>query len=357
MTSTQSSKAIFFSAFVFALTLVIATDAFAQLRTRTGGSTYPGSTIDAAIRFFDDKAEITVTEQGFFNITAETVPGQRVACTYIPTNGSPVNAECETSVTCNRFEIGQCSAQTRTRTSRMMCPTTTGAGCTGTVTVYFPDGTKTDPPLKFAVDHTIATNGACNSEFPNIGVLGRRVIGEVVQSCTPGQGGWNASDPVLSEVVRNDVVDGQTTFFSSTSWVDRLGDGSSFGGFCNANNGFPTGACANDGGTWFTVLDNPIVDAQKCAASAAALTCGQQVVDDIDPKTGEVIGVKVQAGPAPSQCRVNSQDQCECRCARCTPAGTLVNLGTPNLFVLADANGAAGSRPWAAACEVTVTGN
>ena len=338
MTRRHPFPAGLFSIFVFALTLVVATDALAQ-RTRTGGSTYGGSTIDSAIRFFDDNAQITspsITGVGF-DITSATAPGQTVACTFDDGVNPPVNAQCETSVTCKRFEVGTCSAQTGTRTSRMMCPTTTGAGCTGSVTVTIP-GT-TPFTRHFAVDPNIATNGACNSEFPSIpGVLGRRVIGEIVQTCNSPT--WSASDAVLSEVVRDDVEPGQTTFFSSTSWVDALE------GTCNANNGFPTGACSNDGGTWFTVTANPIVNPATCAASAAALTCGQQVVDGV-----------VQPGPAPRECRQDANGQCQCRCARCTPQGTLVNLGERNLFVLADAKAAAGSRPWAAACEVTVTGN
>ena len=176
-------------------------------------------------------------------------------------------------------------------------------------------------------------------------MLGEGVIGEIVQSCTAGQN-WNASDPVLSEIVRDDVERRQPNFFSNTSWVDALR------GTCNASNGFPTRACSNDGGTWLTVVNdplNPVVDPAKCAVSLDQLACGQQIVDG-----------KLTPGPAPRECRVDSQGQCECRCARCTPNGTLVNLGDPNLFVLADVKGttAFGSpRPWAAACEVTVTGN
>ena len=344
MTRRQSFKAILFSAFAFALTVVVATDALAQLRTRTGGSTYPGSSIGAAIKFWDETAQITPTGDGFFNILAATAGEQTVACTYDDGVNPPVNAQCKTSVQCNRFQIGTCSAQTGTgtRTSSMMCPTTTGAGCIGTILVIFPDGSSTE--RSFAVDDTIATAGQCKNEFPSIpGVLGQGEIGKIVQSCTAGQG-WNASDPVLSEIVRDDVERRQTTFFSNTSWVDKVN------GTCNANNGFPTGACSNDGGTWFTVSPNSIVNPTACAANPPnTLRCGQQVVNGV-----------VQPGPAPTQCRLDSQGQCECRCPRCTPAGTLVNLGNPNLFVLADATGTtalSSPTPWAAACEVTVTGN
>ena len=341
MTRRQSFKSVFFSAFAFALTLVVAADALAQLRTRTGGSTYPGSTIDTAIRFFDENVQITspsTTGAGFFDISAVTPAGQTVACIYDDGINPPVNAQCSTSVTCQRFQPGPCSAGERR--SKMMCPTTTGSGCTGTVTVIRPNNSVSTH--SFAVDPTISSNGQCKNNFPNIpGVLGEGVIGEIVQSCTTST--WNASEPVLSEVVRGDVERDQTTFFSNTSWVDALG------ATCNASNGFPTGACSNDGGTWLTVSANSIVNPAACAASAALLTCGQQVVN------GET-----QAGPAPTQCRVDSQGQCECRCSRCNANGTLVNLGNPNIFVLADAKGttAFGSpKPWAAACPVTVTGN
>ena len=327
------------------MALAVATDALAQLRTRTGGSTYGGSTIDAAIKFFDDAVQITtpsVTGVGF-DITSATAPGQTVDCTYDDGINPTLNAQCETSVTCQRFEVGSCSQQGNNpgkRTSKMMCPTTTGAGCSGNVRVIhasFAGGFKDFP---FQVDQNISTTQQCNSEFPNIaGVLGKGVIGQIVQTCDK-QVPWSPNDTVLSEVVRGDVNPGETTFMSSASWVDALN------GTCNANNGFPTGACSNDGGTWFTVLANSIVNPAACAASAAALTCGQQVVN------GEV-----QPGPAPKECRLDSAGQCQCRCARCTPEGTLVNLGSPALFVLADANGTTGTKPWAAACEVTVTGN
>jgi hypothetical protein len=234
----------------------------------------------------------------------------------------------------------------------MACPTASGSpGCSGSIAVTLING-EFEPGIvskTFDIKTNDVAANECNRQFPRInGGLDQKVIGEIVQSCTTP--GWMGDlEPVLSSSVRSDLNDENP----SATYAE-----SSIGGWaptvlCDANpaNGYPSGACSNDGGTWIKVLNNPdnpspIINPALCAAAAKDLTCGDQVVEG-----------KVVPGAAPTTCELQGGD-CRCRCARCNANGTLVNLGggSAGSFVLADPKGVMGTRPWAAACAVTVTG-
>jgi hypothetical protein len=233
---------------------------------------------------------------------------------------------------CSCFQEGKCTAKgnnSGTRTSTMTCPTTvvTGgpnvAGCTGTVTIKALDGTvlALDRPIGEGLSD-LNTNSECGAEFPASFGLRRSVMGTITQSCTAGS--IAADDRVLQQVVRS-----TNDYLSTTEWLD-LNPAT-----CNPNTGFPPGACQNDGGAWITFA--AAESGVQCVADN--FSCGQLADDG-------------SSGPPPSVCRVGSSGQCECRCARCTPEGTLVNLGAGDQgkFVVASSNAAF-------ACDVTVTGN
>jgi hypothetical protein len=338
------------------VTLGVATDALAckftglnhYCATTKKFGLFAGSVIATVAQPGDYELEIIAADPGFFNANWHTADGQKLDCTY---DGQP--AFCTAAVSCFHFAIGQSCSKGK-RSSKMECPTTPAngsPGCSGSITVelkngVFPGGSNTKT-VTFAVDPTI--DKQCNQEFPRIpGVLSQGVIGEIVQSCT--QDPWSAEHIVLSSVVRDDL----NNDFPSETYMERSDGGWLTTTGCDANpdNGFPTGACTNDGGAWITVLNDefsdPVVIPKLCAASAKQLTCGTQVVD------GDVL-----SGPPPKECKVDSKGNCTCRCARCNPEGTLVNLsgGTFGTFVLADEKGVSGTRPWAAVCRVTVTGN
>jgi hypothetical protein len=351
----------FFSVLGFAAVFTVATDALACVKitggklhycstTRTYG-TWTGSLITGATQFGDTEGELKETTPGFFDAQWATAEGQSFACTH---DNKP--AFCAATVVCKNFAVGTCS--NGRRTSKMMCPTTTGNGCTGAITVkltggaIFEDINSDTKTFTFAVDPNISTTGDCNQQFPRINnVLDRQEIGRIVQSCT---GPWSDQDTVLSAAVRDDRndLDPSATYIETTDpWVATAS--------CDAlpKDGFPTGACTNDGGAWITVGNpdpeesEPLIDPVLCAASAKDLTCGDQVVD----------ADTVLPGPAPKECKQDSAGNCTCRCARCNKAGTLVNLGggTNATFVLADPKGVSGikGKSWAAICAVTVKGN
>jgi len=343
----SKSRTGLFSVLAFtALAFTVATDLQAQTRTRTGGASGTGSTWSMTIQISDETTAIVNINDGFFDANASTAPGQTVSCTY---NDQP--ALCtypaqatEPGIACKRFEVGTCSAKGKrpgTRTSLMKCPADgqVGAGCTGVVNVTDLNGL----PLgngSFSIGNGLAdinTSQECAAEFPKTADLARSVMGKITQPCT-ATAPWDPLDPILVQVVRTDRnVDGVVNYASSTNWLDES-DAS-----CNPNNGFPTNACTNDGGTWITVLAaEDVISAAACVAAAADLKCGQRT-------DGE-------AGPAPRECKLDNLGQCTCRCDRCDSAGTLVNLGggSAGKFVLSNLTS---GQLWAAACEVTVTGN
>jgi hypothetical protein len=218
----------------------------------------------------------------------------------------------------------------------MTCPTLdpiTGsnlAGCTGTITVLDSNGNPlpgfTDPiPIGSNLEQ-LNTNASCGEEFPTDSGLKKFVMGALVQECT-------SDSDVKTDLVDQQKVRSTNDYFSTTQSFNLLS------ATCNPTNGFPSGACTNDGGAWITFP--AAANGDQC--SAANFSCGQVVDDGADEPS---------PGPPPSTCRIGSSGQCECRCARCTPDGTLVNLSTgeQGLFVLASSENAY-------ACSVTVTGN
>ena len=347
MTRTQSFKAILFSAFAFALTLVVATDALAQLRTRLGGASGTGSEWSMTIQLADENTVIVNLGNGFFNANASTPPEQTVSCTY---NGelalcSFPEVSGTPGIRCNGFAVGRCSAQGNrpgTRTSMMSCPNPTpDSGCRGTVTVSDLNGKFLATFAIGAGLDDINTTQECQSEFPETAALRKSEMGKIVQSCSR-DAQWAPTDRIVEQVVRTDLNgEGIVNYTSTTTWVNL------FGATCNPNNGFPAGACTNDGGVWIALANpNPAGSAQACVAAAGSLACGQKADGTF--------------GQPPVECRLDSQNQCECRCRRCDPSGSLVNAGAPGLgkFVLSGpAVDQTGTPSWAAACDVTVTGN
>lgn len=350
------------SILAFVVTLGVATDALACKfttgaahycsTTRTIG-TWAGSFIVGATQFGDYKTELQTTALGLFDAEWFTPDGQSFACTYTDDAGNDFPAFCAARGKCVDVVVGT-SCKGGKRTNRATCPTTNGSpGCSGVITVKltggatFPDDTDTKD-FPFQVANVPASD--CNKQFPRINkVIDQGVIAEIITACTT-TAPFSDQDLVLSSIWRGDLNDENpsATYIEQSDgpWIPAV--------LCSPNpaTGYPTGACQHDGGAWLTVFNNPddpapIVNAELCAASAKDLTCGDQVVDG-----------KVVPGPAPSKCELQD-GQCRCRCARCDRDGTLVNLGggTAGSFVLADPKGVSGTRPWAAVCAVTVTGN
>jgi hypothetical protein len=349
-----------FSVLAFVVTLGVATDVLACVKitggklhycsaTRTTG-TWTGSSITAATQLGDYQAELKEEAPGFFK--AEWSSGAN----SFPCKHDGKDAVCTAAVVCNHIAVGTCD--NGERLSRAMCPTTEAngfPGCHGKIIVTltgggkFDDGTTGPKTFSFDVDPNI-DKGQCNQQFPRIaGLLDRGEIVRIKQSCS---GDWSILDRVLSAALRNDLNDDDP----SATYLET--SGAWFGGaHCDAdpNNGFPTGACSNDGGAWLTVSNPdpeespPLINAESCAAAIKDLTCGDQLIKGV-----------VVPGPAPKEFKLDSNGQCQFRCARCNPNGTLVNLqgGSNGTFVLADPKGVMGiaNRPWAAICPVTVTG-
>jgi len=320
----------------------VAADAQAQTRTRTGGASGTGSDWSMTIQIADETTTIVDLGNGFFNANASTAPAQTVSCTY---NGAPALCSYPETVSgpglvCAGFAVGGCSAKSSrpgTRTSTMTCPTP-GAGCRGDVTVTNLAGLPLATIQIGAGLELIDTKQECGAEFPNTAGLSKFLMGKITQTCDKGVP-WDPTDPILGQIVRTDLREGDNAvnYTSTTSWLDETPVA------CNPNNGFPPNACTNDGGTWLTIptILVPATNDAQCAAAAVNLSCGQ-LPDG-------------SAGPAPIGSKFDGT-QCQFRCHRCEEEGSLVNVGTAGLgkFVLTDLTG---TPPWAAACEVTVSGN
>jgi len=341
LSTSRSLAKLFLLLAVTIVTSAVATKAQAQWGS--GFSFWPGSNITAVIKLgdygskVDDLVTSSICGDGFVDTQASTLQGQTTDCTV---DGKPALCTFK-SLTCSCFQVGTCKGGTRTDT--MTCPTpgTNGpnsAGCTGIISVtdLNLNPIHSDIQIGGLTLANLDTNSECGAAFPNDSGSGLKkfVMGTLTQECTSGSSAID--DFVLQEKVRsttdtNPPTPPTASFFSTTQWFDHVD------ATCNPNNGFPTGACTNDGGAWITF---PLATGDTCQASN--FTCGQR-----DGPNGPI------SGPAPSQCRTDSSGNCQCRCSRCTSAGTLVNLGTPGqgLFVLAsDADNAY-------ACPVTVTGN
>jgi len=315
----------------------------------SGGAFWPGSDFTAVIKLgdynVDIQASVACNTPGYVDTVAQsnTLQGQTTDCTVVE-NGVETPAQCTfNSLTCSCFQVGTCKGGTRTST--MTCPTndpTTGlneAGCTGTVSVTDLQGNPLPShPVPIQIGGpTLAnlnTNTECQAAFPNDSGFKQRVMGTLTQECTSSSSA--TTDFVLQEKVRSTTDTNPPTptasFFSTTEWFKH------FDATCNPNNGFPPNGCSNDGGTWITFP--AVANGDQCNASN--FSCGQ-----LDGENGPI------PGPAPSKCTVDSQTgNCQCRCDRCTKAGTLTNLGTGDqgLFVIASSDNAY-------ACPVTVTGS
>ena len=322
--------------------------------TRTVG-TWSGSFITGTTLLGDTQAQLEAAGPGFFNAEWETPGFGTPESQHFPCKHDGRDAICAATVKCVNFAIGTCSKGRRI--SRMECPTANASpGCTGQITVTLINGEFAPGVVSktFEIKTNDVPKNQCNQQFPRInGGLNHGVIGEIVQSCTTQ--GDVTLEPVLSSSVRSDLNDDNPseTYAESTITVNG------FGGWAPTVNcdpqpadGYPSGACSHDGGAWLKVLENPlnpspILNPALCAAAAKDLSCGEQIVDE-----------QVVPGPAPISCELQGGD-CRCRCARCNSNGTLVNLGAggTGTFVLSDLKGVMGTRPWAAACAVTVTGN
>jgi len=349
------------------LAFAVVTDAQAQTRTRTGGGGATGSELQMTIQIADEVVSIKCPGNPpddncpagatFFNATASTAGGQAVSCQWRNSPTDPwTPALCTYSdLVCNNFAVGDCSAKGKrsgTRTSTMTCPTPDAsganvAGCTGTINVTSLNGTSLET-LQVGSDLAgIDNKQLCGSAFPtslvcdnkgNCTQLKKFVIGTITQTCEGGAA-WSPNDSIVDQTVRGPVPVGGTvaSYQSKTSWLDETNVQ------CNPNNGFPTGACTNDGGTWLTIPTSlvPGTSDAECAAAVATLSCGQ--LADGSP------------GPAPTTSKFDGT-QCQYRCDRCGPTGTLVNVGEGGFgkYVLSDPTG---TPPFAAACDVTVTGN
>jgi hypothetical protein len=344
-----------FSKLFLLLAVTIVTSAIAtkaQAQWGSGFSFWPGSDFTAVIKLGDLSVKFvtptpntpSVCGSGFVDILANsnfTDLGQTSDCTLVLEDGSETPAQCQFSgLQCNCFQVGTCKGGTRTST--MTCPTpgTNGpnsAGCTGSITVYDLNGVKLNhTPNPIPIGDNLAqlnTNTACGQAFPNDSGSGLKkfVMGTLTQECTAS----STSDLVLQEKVRSTTnSSASASFFSTTEWFNGIQLTSDA---CNPNNGFPPNSCSNDSGANITFP----AAANGDTCNASNFSCGQ-----LDGDNGPL------PGPHPSSCTTDNNGNCKCRCARCTPAGTLTNLGAPGtgLFVIASADNAY-------ACPVTVTGN
>jgi hypothetical protein len=318
--------------------------------TRTGGTSGTGSNWSAVIQFGEESVEILGTVPtdlaqsacgaGFFDVKAVTQANQAASCIFTPTGGNPQEAQCVfTNLQCSCFKIEQCSTTGPNKgfvTHSMTCPTNdpanglNAAGCTGAVEIRSADGSTVLETVAFggADLAQLNTNAECGATFPATFGLKKGVMGTITQQCTAGS-------PVLTNPVVKQVVRSTNNYASTTEWVDE------YPATCNTNNGFPRHSCTNSSATWLTVLNpNPAGSAAACVAARANLSCGQ--APDGSP------------GPAPTECRLDSGGQCQCRCVKCEVATgePLVNAGLNNQgkYVL----GSLSVAPiWVAACPVT----
>jgi len=311
--------------------------------TSTGSTSGTGSEWSATILLGDEDVSVEPSSAcggTFFDTTAATVGSQVTDCKFTPDPTLEIpfpeeqDALCSFSnLRCSCFSPGTCDAKANkpgTRTSTMTCPTLspTGqnlAGCTGTLTISALDGTPLETVNIGDGLTALDSNNECGLAFPAGNGFKRFVIGSVTQSC---QSGSIPSEELVKKVaVRGPAVNGVTSYSSSTVWAQE------FAATCNPEDGFPSNSCNNDGGAWITFSTTQA----QCVAST--FSCGQLASGT--------------SGPAPKKCDYDAlSGQCSCRCPRCTPEGTLVNLGggDSGKFVVANSNSAF-------ACEVTVTGN
>jgi hypothetical protein len=275
------------------------------------------------------EASESVCGPGFVDIQATLAAGQAISCKYTNVSGQTQPANCFLeNWKCSCFEVGACDAKGQ-RKSSMNCPTPSAdltvlnaAGCTGTLTVEALNGTPLAGPVQIgAGQELLDTNGECGAEFPNKKPFKTFEMGNFVQTCDP-------TSNVFSDLIQTQNVRTNDGGFSTTD-SNVLTSAT-----CTNNNGFPTGACKNDGGTFITFA--AAESGEQCVA--ANFSCGQ--LADGTP------------GPAPKECKEDSGGNCTCRCARCDAKGTLVNLGADgeSLFVISSSDNAY-------ACPVTVTGN
>jgi hypothetical protein len=286
---------------------------------------------------------ISVCGPGYIDFIQDTVDGSVVQCDYTPDFGPNAGvsqeAQCFFSdVVCPCNKVGA-ACKNGILESVATCPTLINelnvAGCTGTLTVFDLNGTalrEGESPSCTGTDgcaieigdgnELLTTVGKCQKVYPKALGFAKLVASKIIQQCTTGS---VAKNPIVDYAARS------TNNYESTAEYSNL-----FSATCNPEDGFPSNACFNDGGAW--IAFSTAETGEQCSANN--FTCGQLP----DGKFG----------PPPSTCRVKSPGQCECRCDRCTPEGTLVNLGTGDqgLFVLAST----GSDN-AFACSVRVTGN
>jgi hypothetical protein len=319
--SCRRSFAKFFSLLAIAMVAsAVATEAQAQWGS--GGASWFGSDFAAVIKIGEYStivsAATSVCGPDFIDTSASTDQGQATDCTLIE-NGVETPRLCQFSnLVCRCFKKPT-SCTGATGTSTMTCPTLdpmtnlNEAGCTGTITVLDLNGIPvpslpghpnpinigTIPPLS-----GLTNNGQCQQQFPddtcppnspNCTATGlpKNVMGTLTQECSTGD--------ITNQIVRS------TNGFELTTQVFDANQAT-----CNPNDGFPTNACTNDSGVWITFA--PAVGDQ-CAASN--FSCGE-LVGESEPVDG----------PQPSKCELNKKTKlCECRCARCTPQGALVNVG------------------------------
>jgi len=332
------------------VTSAVATEAQAQWGS--GFSFWPGSDFTAVIKLGDYNVRLvtpSVCGSGFVDTlaTSNTDQGQTTDCTLIAPNGSETPAQCQfNNLQCNCFDVGTCKGGTRTST--MTCPTpgtlgANSAGCTGTITVL---PTTLHPAIIIGPNlaipgrpATLDTNTECQAAFPADSGLNKKVMGTLTQECTSRLD--PTTDFVLETKVRSTTATGMApptptaSFFSTTQWFNAIHLPSNA---CNPSNGFPPNGCSNDGGANITFP--AAANGDQCNASN--FSCGQ-----LDGDNGPL------PGPHPSSCTADSAGNCTCRCNRCTPDGTLVNVGTggdQGLFVIASSDNAY-------ACQVTVTGS
>jgi hypothetical protein len=327
-----------FAKFFSLLAIAIAASAVAtesQAQWGSGGASWFGSDFTAVIKLGEYSVNVltspSVCGTGFIDTFASTDGGQATDCTLIE-NGVETPRLCQfTNLQCSCFQVPTCTSGTRTGT--MTCPTLDPtaqpkenlAGCTGQITVLDLNGNQVPslpghpnpinigsiPPLE-----DLTSPGQCKAQFPGPkpGTTGlpENVMGTLTQECSTGD--------ITEQIVRS-----TNGFKLSTPHVLDANQAT-----CNPANGFPTNACTNDSGAFITFA----ATANECVESN--FSCGEF--------TGESGPVD---GPPPSKCTFDKKSgQCQCRCARCTPQGALVNVGLDQqgIFVLHSAQNAYGCQ-------------
>jgi hypothetical protein len=322
----------------------------------------------------------SVCGPGFIDFSQDTAFGQAVDCTYTPdfgpTAGEPQAAQClfdNLACRCNKIPVDEATGQVAAcidgerRTSVATCPTPSlvsvppvpdqsctgsnciilpgenAAGCTGSLTVLDLNGNTIRGPNgsdgdTIQIGDGIAelnNDGKCQQVFRAADGFAKLVASTITQECsTPDV----ASDPIVEYAARS------TDNFDSAANAFAVGTAT-----CNPLDGYPPGSCDNDSGANVTFSAQAMFGRDDFLAgecSANKFRCGQE----LDLTSGDLT-----FGPPPSKCTLDKKTKlCTCRCARCTPDGTLVNPGVGNqgLFLLTSAN-----SDDAVSCTVRVTGN